>query len=391
MSANGMQYNNPLGGVPSTVGTQITEFLYQRKALIEARKEQFFGQLADTFTMPKNHGKQIRSYVWIPLIDERNINSQGIDATGAKTVNGNLYGSSKDIGYITGKMPLLHETAGRVNRVGYTRQEISGTFEQMGFFSEYTEDSVNFDTEAQLLDHVNREMINGAMQLTEMALQNDLINNAGVVKYPNSATKNSDMVAGDIVSHGALLRLSVDLDNNRTPKQTKTITGTQLTDTKTIAGGRVMYIASDLIPMIESLKDSHGQPAFTPVHKYQAGTTLLNGEIGSISHFRLIVVPEMTKWAGAGGDATDDSYYSTNGKYDVYPMLVVGDGSFTTIGFNTNGKESKFKIIHKKTGEQNANHDNPYGKRGFMSISWWYGFMLLRGERIAIFKTLAKV
>ena len=35
--------------------------------------------------------------------------------------------------------------------------------------------------------------------------------------------------------------------------------------------------------------------------------------------------------------------------------------------------------------------DNPYGKKGFMSVQWWYGFMLLRGERLALIKTVGRM
>lgn len=46
------QYNDPAGGTPSTVGTQFTDHYYQKQALIEARKEQYFSQLADVTSMP---------------------------------------------------------------------------------------------------------------------------------------------------------------------------------------------------------------------------------------------------------------------------------------------------------------------------------------------------
>ena len=48
-------------------------------------------------------------------------------------------------------MPVLSETGGLVNRVGFTRVEVSGTFEKYGFYTEYTEDSMNFDTDADLM------------------------------------------------------------------------------------------------------------------------------------------------------------------------------------------------------------------------------------------------
>lgn len=52
------------------------------------------------------------------------MNDQGIDANGVSIVDGNLYGSSKDIGTIEGKLPLLTENGGRVDRVGFTRLEL---------------------------------------------------------------------------------------------------------------------------------------------------------------------------------------------------------------------------------------------------------------------------
>jgi len=47
-----LTYNAPVAGTPSTVGTQLRTDYYQKKALIEARKLQFFGQLADVTAMP---------------------------------------------------------------------------------------------------------------------------------------------------------------------------------------------------------------------------------------------------------------------------------------------------------------------------------------------------
>lgn len=386
----GMQYNDPKGGTPSSVGSQQLTHYYQKQALIEARKEQYFTQLADVTAMPKNMGKTIKRYHYIPLLDDANINDQGIDASGATIANGNLYGSSKDIGTIPGKLPVLSETGGRVNRVGFKRKELEGSFEKFGFFDEYTQESLDFDSDAELMQHINREMINGANEITEDALQIDLINAAGVIKYAGNATSNLTMGADDVVTYGDIMRLGIDLDNNRTPKKTTVITGTRLVDTKVIPACRVMYIGSELLPTLKGMKDLHDNPAFIAVEKYAAGGTTLNGEAGSIDAFRIVVVPEMLKWAGAGADASaSGTHYETGEKFDVFPMLVVGDGSFTTIGFQTDGKSVKFKIYHKKPGEETADRNDPYGETGFMSIKWYYGFMVLRPERIALIKTTA--
>lgn len=38
--------------------------------------------LASVTNMPKNYGKTIKVYEYIPMLDDRNINDQGIDAAG---------------------------------------------------------------------------------------------------------------------------------------------------------------------------------------------------------------------------------------------------------------------------------------------------------------------
>jgi N4-gp56 family major capsid protein len=305
--------------------------------------------------------------------------------------SGNMYGSSKDIGYISGKLPLLGENGGRVNRVGFKRIEIEGTFEKFGFFDEYTQESLDFDTDEQLEEHVNREMIRGAGELTEDALQIDLLSAAGVIKYAGTATKKSDLDENCIVAYADLMHMGIDLDNNRTPKQTKVITGSRMVDTKTVAGGRIAYIGSELLPVFERMVDLHNERAYIPVQKYADAGNVVRGEQGAAGPFRLVVVPEMMKWAGAGAIADDATVLSTGGRYDVFPILVVGDESFTTIGFQTDGKTVKFKVIHKKPGEVTADRNEPYGETGFMSIKWYYGFMALRPERIGLILTVAKL
>ena len=383
-------YNDPINGDASSVGSQIRTDHFYKRALIEAKKEQYFMPLADVRSMPKHMGKTIKQYHYLPLLDDRNINDQGIDATGATIVDGNLYGSSKDIGTIPGKLPTLTENGGRVNRVGFKRVEIEGTIEKFGFFDEYTQESLDFDSDEELEMHVAREMLFGAHEITEDALQIDLINGCGVIRYAGAATTNATVSATDEVTYGDLMRLAIDLDNNRTPKQTKIITGTRMVDTKVIDSARIMYIGSELIPLLKGMTDLHGNQAFIPVQHYAAGGTTLNGEIGTIDQFRIVVVPEMLKWEGAGADIDGNTtHYETGGNFDVYPMLVVGDGSFTTIGFQTDGKTVKFKITHKKPGEATADRNDPYGETGFMSIKWYYGSMILRPERLAVIKTAA--
>jgi N4-gp56 family major capsid protein len=381
-------------GTDSSVGGQLRTDYYYKKALIDIVKDQYFTQLADVRAMPKNMGKTIKQFHYIPLLDDRNVNDQGIDATGAVIADGNLYGSSKDVGTIAGKLPALSESGGRVNRVGYTRISLEGTIEKFGFFDEYTQESLDFDTDEELEMHISREALRGANEMTEDALQIDLLNGAGVVRFTGAATSDATTTAEgatpSVVTYDDLMRLEIDLNNNRCPKDTTVIKGSRMIDTKTIGAARIIYAGSELQTTFEKMVDYHGDRAFIPVQKYADAGNTVNGEIGSIGRFRIVIVPEMMNWSGVGASVgTNPGYRATGGKYDVFPMLVVGSGSFTTIGFQTDGKSVKFKMFHKKPGEGVADRNDPYGETGFHSIKWYYGTMILRPEWIGVVKTVA--
>jgi len=392
-------------------GTQVRHDFLIKKALVDARRKQIFMQQADVKTMPKNHGKVMKQYFYVPLLDDRNLSTEGIGPDGTPDTSagsGALYGGSKAVGTITSKLPVVGETGGHVNRVGWTRELREGTIEKYGIFTEYTQDALDFDTDAELYDHMYTEMMNGASELTEDLLQLDLITNPGTVVYPGIAAADNEVVQP--VEYNDLLNLSITLDNNRTPRQSTIITGTRNVDTRVVAGVRYMYIGSELIPTLRRMTDLHGNPAWIPVEQYAAGASTAMNEVGAIDQFRFIVHPEMMHWAdGAGADASailpesyggDGSAGSGTGVYrstgsvqlDLFPMLCIGEGSFSTIGFQTNGKTVKFKIIAKKPGVQTADsYNDPYGEKGFISLKFWYGFLLQRPERLAIVKTVAFV
>ena len=115
--------------------------------------------------------------------------------------------------------------------------------------------------------------------------------------------------------------------------------------------------------------------------------------MGSVGQFRLIENQKMMKWSGGGATLAsgDDSvYYNDGTKYDVFPLLCVGDDSFSTITFQTSGNRVKFEINSRKPGD-NVDRTDPYGETGFISMRWFFGFMAQRPERIGLIMTTAKM
>jgi N4-gp56 family major capsid protein len=404
MSFTGLNYNAPTltsGGTASAIdgsgSLQVQTFFYLKKAIIQARKDQYFMPLANTVNMPKNFGKTIKVYEYVPLLDDRNQNSQGLDAAGSSYANGNLYGSSRDVGTISSRLPTLTEGGGRVNRVGFTRLSREGSIHKFGFFTEFTQESIDFDSDAELMDHLSTELMNGAVQLTEAVLQSDLLAAAGTILYAGAATNNGSITGEgatpSVVNYKNLMRLDQMLTDNRTPKQTTVITGSRLQDTKTIPAARVMFVGSELVPQLKGMTDLFGQKAFIAVQHYADAGNVLNGEIGTIDAFRIILVPEMLHWNGVGAVVSSNpGYRASSGHYDVYPMLVIGDDSFSTIGFQTDGKSVKLDVMTKMPGKDTADRVNdPFGETGFSSIKWYYGVLIKRPERIGLIKTVAPV
>lgn len=268
--------------------------------------------------------------------------------------------------------------------------------QKFGFFHEFTQESMDFDSDEDLYQHISREMVTGATQLSEAVLQKELLAGAGVVVYTGAATADGEITGEgadpSVVTYEDLMRLNRTLNDNRTPKQTKVIAGSRMIDTKTINGGRVLYIGSELESTVKSMTDLFGNPAFVSVEKYADAGNVMNGEIGTVDQFRIISVPEMLHWAGMGAaESANPGYMATDGNYDIFPMLCVGEGSFTTIGFQTGGKSMKFKITTKMPGKETADRTDPYGEMGFSSIKWYHGTMILRPERLAVIKTVAKI
>jgi N4-gp56 family major capsid protein len=119
---------------------------------------------------------------------------------------------------------------------------------------------------------------------------------------------------------------------------------------------------------------------------YAAGTELLDGELGKIGSFRYVGVKDMEREYGAGvavGGAADAATvgqqaaaYKTNGKYDVFTAMVIGDDSFSITGFGSNNTSAQYI---KPVADV---HNDMHGQIAGIAANWSYGFLCYRPERI---------
>lgn len=71
---------------------------------------------------------------------------------------------------------------------------------------------MDFDTDEELDMHLIQEAVKGANEITEDQLQIDLLNGAGVVRYPGAATSNTDMTGegtATVVTYDGLVKMGI--------------------------------------------------------------------------------------------------------------------------------------------------------------------------------------
>ena len=437
------------GASGSTIGKQFNDKSWSRVAIMEAKKKKTFSQMGDKLTQPKHYGDKIVKYHEIPILHASNINDQGIDANGVSLTSGkwyaydsagvstnsdvgyatkyeavaaagatgsilagdgNLYGGSSDILVQRGAFPPLTEEGGAYNQVGMKRLDIEATVSEFGFAMTFTKRSLEMDTETGLLARYSRGVGEAYGDLREAQIQSSLLSASETNRtYGGTATSLATITIADGLTFGDLRLMDQSLKDARCPKDTKLIDGSTKIGTSTVAKARYAYVGSEMLPTLEDMTTTIGSTEkllWVPVEMYAAAGKVAEDEIGKISQFRFIEVEEMAKYEGVGSDidevvddaageatatiAGSDNFYATTTatdtlNLDVFPVLFVGSGSFATVGFE--GDSARVTTVMPKADA----HNDFYGKKGAVSISWYYGFMALRPEWIRQIAVPAKI
>ena len=415
----------------SSIGAQINDKFWSKVAIKEARKKRVFSQLGDKLVQPKNYGDKLVKYHELPIIHALNVNDQAIDANGVKLVknkwyaydnagamtgntngyatkelakaaagatgsiksgNGNLYGGDTDFAVIKGSFPALSEEGGKVNAVGMKRLILEATVSEFGFHIPFTKKALEMDTETGLLARMSKEVGEAQGEIREKQIAVGLLSASELNRvYAGDASTIAEMGAGDVVSFQDIRGMEQSLKLARSPKQTKMIDGSTKIGTVVVGAGYAAYVPQELYPVLEDMEHA-GVRVWKPVESYAAAGTIMEGEIGKISATRFIEVEEMPKYAGAGASTKDaiddagfDNMYTSGDKYDVFPILYVGSDSFGTIGFE--GDVARVNTVMPTADA----HNDVFGKKGAVAISWYFGMLIYRPERIRQILTTAKL
>lgn len=430
---------NQGGTTSSSINRQFTpEFVTKAVAEMAPRKR-FFSQRSNPIAMPKNYGDTLTKEVRLPILHKDNLIDANIDASTATAIQ-NMFIAYDNTGAIAGtydvsayavtnsvtidaartacynaavtaagaggtvkmgagyllngkadyavaeqSIPVLPEEGGVVGLLNSTSKLVSAkiTFHAIGL--KYTVRSVDLDSRKNQVAQKIKDLSRATHELKEIQVQNSIIAASEVNRLiaSTTATTISQMTAADILTYDALQGFEQALLAEDVPMDTEIIEGTTKIDTKVVEDGWVVYINRELMPAIRKVKGPDGTTlAFIPKSQYAAGTMLLDGEFGAIGSFRFVVVPDLPAYRGKGSSVSADTAtdklnrHATGGKYDIFPMIVVGSDSFSTTGFT----DKDVTAAHIPPTRDVYNDMS--AQVGGVVSNWTYGFLNYRPERI---------
>ena len=453
MATNTSLFNS--GKLTSTgIDEQYNDKFWSKGAIREAAKKRTFTQLGDRLTQPKHYGDEIVKERQFPILHELNRIDGGIDATtasvvlntfyayntagslvgtfnaidyaadagdvagvvgsklaqdaavaaaaGGKVLNGTgaLYGGDADYAVVSGTFPSLTEEGGNVNAVNTKSVTVRGNVSEFGLHTKFTQKSIDMDSRVGILAQKTKALGEAKGDIYEQQVQADLLAASEVNRSfaGVNATSLATLDQTGELTFADLRLMEQELKRLLVPRDTKIISGSTKIDTKVVGKAYYVYVGQELTPMLEDMQHNSVN-VWVPVEQYADAGMTAEGEIGKIGRFRFIEVDNMMKYRGAGAPdatvqtwATSDTagYHATsvNGateSFDVFPVLFVGSDSFATVGFE--GDSSQIKTAMPKADA----HNDPFGKNGSMSISWYFGTLIYKAERIMQVATVAPI
>lgn len=426
------------GKLTSTdIDVQYNDKFWSKGAIREAMRKRTFTQLGDRLTQPKHYGDEIVKERHMPILHPMNQIDGGLDAAttalvmqstwyaysdagvqmGAaegyatkalasaasqtagneKSGAGSLYNGDADYAVVSGSYPALSEEGGNVNSVNAKSVTVRGTVKEFGMHMKFTQRAIDMDSRVGILAQKTKDLGEAKGDIFEAQVQSDLLAASELNRtYCGSATTLLTVDATSYLTFADLRLMEQELKRLLVPRSTKIIKGSTKIGTVVVQKAFYVYVGQELYPTLQDMQHN-GVNVWEPLETYAdaAGKNYAEGEIGRIGGFRFIEVENMQKYKGKGAVTVAPGNFHASPvaglnaagdvAFDVFPILFVGSDSFATVGFE--GDSSRIVTAMPKA---DANID-PFGKNGSMSISWYFGTLIYKAERIRQIACSAKI
>lgn len=246
---------------------------------------------------------------------------------------------------------------------GITFEDVSGVIAQFGSWVPFT-DVLDDTHEDPILATITQQAGEQAALTKERIVWNMMVAGTNVI-YSGAASARNQVVAPIAQSDLRLAQRTLKVALAR--PVTKMLKASTAVATQPIAGG---YIAIGHTNMEQDLRNL---PGFVTREHYASGTLLNDYEIGKFEDLRFLLLPHVTSFAGAGGAVSDNSVLATNGRADVFPLVIFGQDAFAVTPLQ--GMDSAHIAVKKP--QMGTSYEDPLGQRGFVAWKFWYSAVRL--------------
>ena len=426
-----------LDGSKASNGPVSHTFYYDRRGIEVANARKVYAQFADHRVMPLKHGKEFRVKVWhhsyerLPYTDQTQSTIGGdkvftddfnrlgyITGRDIADVSDGIYGSDGKY-YLTNGVGAdaftkngarLLEGEGPTNKITLKSTTYNTKFEKFGKMLDYTEEVELFHEDFMQIRY-REELAEDANRLFEDLLQLEMLATptkmfAGTATSlatlgvgigtgdPDPITQRNAVEDSYKINYGLIQKVVQKLYKNRVPKHTELLKGSVNIGTTPIGACYVAIIPPEVKIDLENMVRGatyEKKFAFTPVEQYASQGQLLEGEVGRVGELRFVVSETALIERGKGAEVDHGyigslSWTEVGGvkKFDVFPILIPGKGSFATIGLT--GVD---KIKFMQSTPKDIEKTDPFGSNGFFSYKFWYAGILTRPERMLRIDVLA--
>lgn len=429
-----------LDGKNQSSGEQIQNFYYAAEGLKGSTSKKTFSQFASAKAMARNSGKEFKISVYYNIYDrmpwtDGTWNTQGnkefsdsflkygyLASRDIATVNETLYGTNgKGVIQQNNNGVRLLEGQLSGNKISPRFSTLTAKIETFGRTIDYTDDLELFGDKGMIAWY-HYQCGAAQAQDREDCIQLDLLATPNVL-YSGVATSKATLGAGIgegakdtitgrnaledsyAINYSLIQKIKDKLRRYRVPPHKSIIAGSVKVGTKPIAPSYVAIVGPEIAHNIENvyrfITSANIKYALIPVEQYANPSERMDGEIGAINGIRFVYSEQMMVDRASGAlvkTATDDGkgdaeytgslIYSENKtgekRFDVFPMLIVGEDGFATINL-TGGNNVQF--FQKRPGQVDS-VDN-YGAYGFYSYKFRYAGIILRPERVLRVNVLA--
>ena len=421
---DGHAYGDGTAAGGSTSGDNVRIDYFDRAAIEVAVEDLIYGRFVDGRTQQRNSGKTFKISRYRHILDDANVNNQGLDGEGnvigntkgiflnvayadltaaqaAKTTydgttegiaaiannvepqawevttgGGNAYGSSRNVGDVISGMPLLVEGADKVNRVGVTRENFQCSLVRRGNYVSYTDEVELFSDHNMVMEYKSK-LARMAIEVRDDDTQLGMLGSAGVRFYSGTATSLATIGTGDEdgrITYDFSRKIVKRLKKNLAAKNTSMIKGSTKYGTTRLNTAYYAIIGPDVTYDLESISE------YKSVEDYGYANDLAPNEVGAMHETRYLETTRAMRYEGEGAAVTTNiGQAETGSKYDVHPILYPTKGSYATVSLQGAGG-IKFKA--KAPGV--ATSEDPYGVKGLHSYNYFWAGLALQPEKLLV-------